>query len=127
MDKKIPETKKGLGRALRAATFSWQGFKEIVKEDAFKQELISFIILAPLACLLPVSLLFKLLMILSLLFIMLVEVLNSSIEAVVDLVSPGYNEFAKLAKDLGSLAVLMAIIMAVITWATALLSIRDSI
>ncbi len=44
---KIPEAKKGIGRALRAATFSWQGFKQIVKEDAFKQELIVFVVCVP--------------------------------------------------------------------------------
>lgn len=122
MTGEIPEVKKGIGRALRAATFSWQGFKQILNEDAFKQELICFVVLAPVAVLLPVTIIYKMLMIISILFVMLVEVLNTSIEAVVDLVSPDYNEYAKLAKDLGSLAVLIAIIIAAIIWGTALWS-----
>jgi len=118
--KNIPVAKKGIGRAMRAAKFSWHGFKEIVKEDAFKQELIVTVVLTPVALFLPVAAIYKLLMIVSLLFVMLIEVLNTSIEAVVDLVSPDYHELAKLSKDLGSLAVLIAIVIAVITWAVAI-------
>ncbi len=117
---KIPEAKKGLGRALRAFKFSWAGFKVIVKEDAFFQELVVSAIAIPFACFLNIGIVLKLLMIIAPIGVMLVEVINTSVEAVVDLVSPDYHKLAKVAKDLGSLSVLIAICMALIIWLTGL-------
>ena len=118
---KIPEPRQGIFRALRAFRFSWHGFKFMLKEDAFKQEFVALLILAPIALFVfENTLLMKILMISSVIFVMITEVLNTAVEAVVDLVSPEYSLQAKMAKDMGSLAVLLSIIIALLVWSAAL-------
>ncbi len=105
--------KTGLRRLINATRYSAQGFKAAWKtEDAFRQESVLAVILIPVAVLLPVSLVYKLLLIGSVILVLIVEVLNSAIEAVVD-------RFGK-AKDLGSAAVLLALTFALITWVSIL-------
>ncbi|WP_289164048.1 diacylglycerol kinase, partial [uncultured Parasutterella sp.] len=77
--------KTGLRRLINATRYSAQGFKAAWKtEDAFRQESVLAVILIPVAVLLPVSLVYKLLLIGSIILVLIVEVLNSAIEAVVD-------------------------------------------
>lgn len=113
--------KTGLRRLVKAMRYSAQGFKAAWKtEDAFRQESVLAIILIPVAVLLPVSLVYKLLLIGSVILVLIVEVLNSAIEAVVDRFGGEIHPLSGKAKDLGSGAVLLALTLALITWVSIL-------
>lgn len=92
-----------------------------LKEPAFFLELLLCIILIPIAILLAVSLLTKLFMIASLFLILIIELVNSAIEATVDSISLEHHPLAKQAKDMGSAAVLIALINAITIWAVVLI------
>lgn len=113
--------KTGLRRLINATRYSAQGFKAAWKtEDAFRQESVLAVILIPVAVLLPVSLVYKLLLIGSVILVLIVEVLNSAIEAVVDRFGGEIHPLSGKAKDLGSAAVLLALTFALITWVSIL-------
>lgn len=113
--------KTGLRRLINATRYSAQGFKAAWKtEDAFRQESVLAVILIPVAVLLPVSLVYKLLLIGSIILVLIVEVLNSAIEAVVDRFGGEIHPLSGKAKDLGSAAVLLALTLALITWVSIL-------
>ena len=118
---KVPDKKTGLTRIIRAWKFSYFGFIHAMKnEDAFRQEYIASLILIPILFFMPISITLKLLIVGGHCFVMVTELLNSAIEAVVDLASPDYHELAKQAKDMGSLAVLIAIKFLIISWLVAI-------
>lgn len=109
--------KTGLRRLLNAFGYSLQGFRAAWQnEAAFREEAMLTIVLTPVALLLPVTGLEKLLLILSLLLLVLVELLNSAIEAVVDRIGPEIHPLSGRAKDLGSAAVLIACLILGLTW-----------
>lgn len=109
--------KTGLRRLLNAFGYSLQGFRAAWQnEAAFREEAMLTIVLAPVALLLPVTGLEKLLLILSLLLLVLVELLNSAVEAVVDRIGPEIHPLSGRAKDLGSAAVLIACLILGLTW-----------
>lgn len=109
--------KTGLRRLLNAFGYSLQGFRAAWQnEAAFREEAILTIVLTPVALLLPVTGLEKLLLILSLLLLVLVELLNSAVEAVVDRIGPEIHPLSGRAKDLGSAAVLIACLILGLTW-----------
>lgn len=109
--------KKGLRRLLNAFGYSLQGFRAAWQnEAAFREEAMLTIVLTPVALLLPVTGLEKLLLILSLLLLVLVELLNSAVEAVVDRIGPEIHPLSGRAKDLGSAAVLIACLILGLTW-----------
>ncbi|MBX9676372.1 MAG: diacylglycerol kinase [Methylotenera sp.] len=109
--------KTGLRRLLNAFGYSVDGFKAAYKhEDAFRQEVLLSIILTPLAFYLGNSAIEIALMIASVLLVLIVELLNSAIEAVVDRVSIERHELAKRAKDIGSAAVFIALLIMVVVW-----------
>lgn len=111
------QNEKGVKRIFNAFFFSMQGFKAIWQhEAAFRQELLLFLVVTPLAIWLGENNIEKLLLIGSLLLVLLVELLNSAIEAVVDRVGYEHHELSGRAKDIGSAAVLLALIWAAITW-----------
>ncbi|HFI1905697.1 TPA: diacylglycerol kinase [Enterobacter roggenkampii] len=113
----------GLTRIIKAAGYSWKGFRAAwVNEAAFRQEGVAAIIAVIVACFLDVDAITRLLLIGSVLLVMIVEILNSAIEAVVDRIGSDFHELSGRAKDMGSAAVLLAIITAVITWVTLLWS-----
>ena len=113
--------KTGLRRLINATRYSAQGFKAAWKtEDAFRQESVLAVILIPVAVLLPVSLVYKLLLIGSVILVLIVEVLNSAIEAVVDRFGGEIHPLSGKAKDLGSAAVLLALTLVLITWVSIL-------
>ena len=113
--------KTGLRRLINATRYSAQGFKAAWKtEDAFRQESVLAVILIPVAVLLPVSLVYKLLLIGSVILVLIVEVLNSAIEAVVDRFGGEIHPLSGKAKDLGSAAVLLALTLTLITWVSIL-------
>ena len=107
----------GITRIINAAGYSWLGFKAAYKhEAAFRQELWLCIALAPIALYFGETLMDKVILISSLLFILIVELLNSAIEAVVDRMGDEIHELSGRAKDMGSSAVFLAISMVVIIW-----------
>jgi diacylglycerol kinase (ATP) len=108
---------RGLARAWHAAKNSWCGLVYAFQEEsAFRQELTLFVVLAPIACILPVSYLEKSLLIASLIMVLVVELLNSSVEAAIDRISFEHHDLSKRAKDFGSAAVMLALLIAVLMW-----------
>ncbi len=114
--------KTGLQRVWSAFHYSVAGLRAAFTcEDAFRQEALLASVLIPLAFVLPVSGLGRALMIASILLVLIVELLNSAIEAVVDRVSLDQHHLSKRAKDIGSAAVMLALINVVLVWACVLL------
>lgn len=114
--------KTGFKRLFNAFGYSLDGFKAAYKhEDAFRQEVLLAAILIPLAFYLQSAALNRALMIGSILLVLIVELLNSAIEAVVDRVSIERHELAKRAKDIGSAAVFIALANVFIIWCLILI------
>jgi len=114
--------KTGFVRLWNAFGYSIAGFRAAYKhEDAFRQEVLLAIVLIPLALWLPVTMIAKALMIGSVLLVIIVELLNSAIEATVDRISLENHDLAKRAKDIGSSAVLVSLINVCVVWGLVLL------
>jgi diacylglycerol kinase (ATP) len=112
---------KGLTRAFRAAINSWNGLIYAFKEEsAFRQELALSLILIPLAIYLPVTPIEKILLIASVILVLIIELLNSSVEAAIDRISFEVHDLSKRAKDFGSAAVMLALLLCALTWAIVL-------
>lgn len=113
--------KTGLTRLWNALGYSMEGFRAAYRhEDAFRMELATAAVAIPLALWLPVGNIGKALLVGSILLVLLVELINSAIEATVDRVSLEDHDLAKRAKDIGSAAVLMSLINAAAVWALVL-------
>lgn len=107
----------GVKRIFQALGYSIDGLKHAgQQEPAFKQELMLLTPLAILAIIAPFSIALTIAIIISHLLILIVELLNSAIEAVVDKASPEYHPLAKQAKDMGSAAVLLMFLISCIIW-----------
>lgn len=107
----------GFKRIVMATVYSWQGFKAVYKhEEAFRQELLLAVVLIPIGLLLGSGGLEKALLVGSVMLLLLVEVLNSAIEAVVDRFGQELHKLSGRAKDMGSAAVFLAIVMMIMTW-----------
>jgi diacylglycerol kinase (ATP) len=114
--------KTGLARLLAAARYSLAGFAAAARhEDAFRQELILAAVLAPLGLWLGRDGVERALLVGSLLLVLIVELINSGIEATVDRVSLDDHRLAKRAKDLGSAAVMLSLATAGAVWLLVLL------
>ena len=113
--------KTGLRRLLNAFGYSVEGVMSALRhEAAFRQELLLAAVLIPAALLAPVSAPAKALMIACVLLVLVVELLNSALEAVVDLASPEHHRLAKRAKDIGSAAVFLSLVNVAVVWAIVL-------
>ena len=109
--------KTGLKRVWSAFFYSLAGLRAAIRhEDAFRQEVLLAIMLVPTALFMPVSATGKALMIASVLLVLIVELLNSAVEAAVDHTSLDHHQLAKRAKDIGSAAVMLSLILAALTW-----------
>lgn len=114
--------KTGLQRVWNAFHYSLAGLRAAFTcEDAFRQEAYLAAVLIPLSLFLPASGVGHALMIASVILVLIVELLNSAIEAVVDRVSLDRHHLSKRAKDIGSAAVMLALLNVVIVWACVLL------
>lgn len=114
--------KTGIRRVVDATGYSLQGLKSAwIHEAAFRQELVLTLVLSICTLLLPVTNLERIMMISSLLLVVIVELINSAIEAVVDRVSDDWHELSGRAKDIGSAAVFVALFLALFVWASILL------
>jgi diacylglycerol kinase (ATP) len=111
----------GLLRVWHALFYSLSGLNHAVRhETAFKQEVGLGLVLTFIAVLLPISAILKLQLVSSHLIVLIVELLNTAIESIVDKASPEYHELAKQAKDMGSAAVLVACVYVLTCWGVAL-------
>ncbi|MBU3585876.1 diacylglycerol kinase [Polynucleobacter sp. AM-26B4] len=108
---------KGITRAFRAAINSWNGLIYAFNEEsAFRQELGMSLVLIPLAIYLPVTPIEKILLIASVILVLIIELLNSSVEAAIDRISFEVHDLSKRAKDFGSAAVMLALLLCGLTW-----------
>ena len=113
----------GLTRIIKAAGYSWKGVRAAwLNEAAFRQESVAVILAVVIACWLDVDAITRVLLIGSVVLVMIVEILNSAIEAVVDRIGTDFHELSGRAKDMGSAAVLMSILLALATWGILLWS-----
>lgn len=121
--RKLKNDATGFARLLSAAKFSKAGLKSAyASEAAFRQEVWLALVLIPLGIWLGDNALEKALLVASILFLMIVELLNTAIEAVVDRIGDEYHPLSGKAKDVCSAAVLLAIFMVLIVWAGVLLN-----
>lgn len=115
------KSKSGIKRIFGAVFYSMEGFKSAWKgEHAFRQELAVVVVATVIALFLPLPGLQKLILIGVFVLVLIVELLNSAIEAVVDRVSLERNPLSKNAKDFGSAAVFLTFSLAAATWAVIL-------
>jgi diacylglycerol kinase (ATP) len=116
------KSKSGIRRVWNALFYSIAGFRAAYRhEHSFRQECLLAVVLLPLALILPAGGVGKALMVGSVLLVLIVELLNSALEAAVDRISLEDHQLAKRAKDIGSAAVFMSLLNVAATWALVLL------
>ena len=107
----------GIKRIFLAFGYSLKGIKSAFKhEAAFRQEVLLALILIPIALLVDVTQVERILLISPVILVLIFEIINSAIEAVVDRVSDEYHELAGRAKDMGSAAVMLVLLNALVIW-----------
>lgn len=107
----------GIKRIVNAAGYSWKGIKAAWQhEAAFRQEAVTGLIAIAIACSLEVDAITRVLLIGSVMLVIIVEILNSAIESVVDRIGSEFHALSGRAKDMGSAAVLLTILLAVFIW-----------
>ncbi|MEW6762626.1 MAG: diacylglycerol kinase [Pseudomonadota bacterium] len=115
------KTKRGIARLLAACRNTWDGLSWAWRsEAAFRQEVVVIAIATIAALLLPVSSFQKLVLVGVLVLVLIVEIVNSAIEAIVDRISLDRHPLSKVAKDMGSAAVALALLLALATWSVVL-------
>jgi len=113
---------KGVKRLVLATLNSSRAIGWLLKnEAAFRQELILLLVLIPVTFLFQINLNQQLVLIISILFILFTEIVNTAIEVVVDRIGLEIHPLSGLAKDLGSAAVLISMIVALLIWGAVLL------
>src|SRR3970040_1692909 len=114
--------KTGFTRIWKALVNSLDGLAAAFRhEDAFRQEVLAAVVLVPIALAVPASGLGRAMMVASVLLVLIVELLNSAIEAVTDRISLEDHVLAKRAKDMGSAAVMLSLINVPVVWLLVLL------
>ena len=107
----------GINRIIKATGYSWQGLKDAYAyEEAFRQEVLLAIILIPLGLYLGETGLERALLVSAVILIMVVELLNTGIEAITDRVGTEHHELSGRAKDIGSAAVAMSFVYTAVIW-----------
>lgn len=115
------KSKSGIKRIFSACTYSMDGFKAAWRNEAsFRQEMLVVVIGTVTALSMKISAFEKLMLVVVLVFVLIVELINSAIEAVVDRISLEPHPLSKAAKDIGSAAVALAIGIAVAAWGVVL-------
>lgn len=121
--KQMKPQRTSFSRLFYACVYSKDGLLTTFKEEAaFRQELLLFLLLLPLLMILPFPPATKMILFATHVIVLITELLNSAIEAVVDLVSPEHNLLAKKAKDAGSAAVFLSLLLLLFLWAAAVYS-----
>lgn len=122
MDTNKAKNNRGLRRLYNATVWSVKGFRSAFKnEEAFRQELLLLAILGPLGYILGESGVERAVLIGSLFILLIVELLNSAVEAVVDRIGPEQHELSGRAKDMGSAAVFVAVMLTIMIWLLVLI------
>jgi len=122
METNKAKNNRGLRRLIDAARWSMKGFRSTFKhEEAFRQELLLLVIMAPLGYWMGENGVEQALLIGSLFILLIVELLNSAVESVVDRIGSEQHELSGRAKDQGSAAVFVSVVLVIITWFLILL------
>ena len=114
------KARSGLNRIWHAAGYSLEGLRAGWGEKAFRQEAIAAVVLLPLSLWLGRGWVEVALLAGSVLIVMIVELLNTGIETAIDRIGPEWHDLSKRAKDMGSAAVLLALLLCLGTWGTAI-------
>jgi diacylglycerol kinase (ATP) len=124
-EKEPPNAQKnrtGLARILHAGGYSLAGLRAGLEETAFRQEAILACFMIPAAFWLGTNWLERSMLIATVVLVMITELLNTGVEKAIDRIGPEWHEISKIAKDLGSAAVLLAILLCSGVWLAALYS-----
>jgi diacylglycerol kinase (ATP) len=116
----LQKSRRGLNRVWHAAGYSWAGLRAGWGETAFRQEAIAAMVLLPSSFWLGRSWVETALLAGSVLLVMIVELLNTGIETAIDRIGPEWHDLSKRAKDMGSAAVLLSLLLWTGIWAGAL-------
>lgn len=114
------KTRRGLRRMWHALGYSFEGLRAGWRETAFRQETLAAFVLLPLSWWLGRSWVETALLAGSVLWVMVVELLNTGLEAAIDRIGPEWHELSKRAKDMGSAAVLLSLLLCLGIWGMAL-------
>lgn len=114
------KARRGLNRVWHAAGYSVAGLRAGWQETAFRQEAIASLIMVPLALWLGRTWVETALLACSVVLVMVVELLNTAVETAIDRIGPEWNHLSKRAKDMGSAAVLLSLLMCIGIWGAAL-------
>ena len=120
MSTPVPTKRTGLSRVLHAFTYSIDGLKTGWGEPAFRQEVILAVPLLPLAFVIGANWMETAMLIAVVVFVMVTELLNTAVEAAIDRIGPEWHDLSKRAKDLGSAAVLLSLMLCGGVWLAAL-------
>jgi len=113
--------KKGIVRIIHAFFNSLAGLKDAWREEsAFRQEVVLAAIMVPVACVVNATVVERVLLIASVLLVIIVELLNTSVEVAIDRISFDHHSLSKRAKDIGSAAVFVALVLCVTVWVLVL-------
>ncbi|RWU12396.1 diacylglycerol kinase [Pseudidiomarina gelatinasegens] len=113
--------KTGVARIIDATQYSMKGLRAAWRfEAAFRQEVLLLLVLLPVLVIAELELSERLLLLMSLLGLLITELLNSAIEAVVDRIGPDFHELSGRAKDIASAAVFIAISLFIVVWVAVL-------
>ena len=117
----LQKQRRGIDRVIHAFGYSMQGLKAGMHEPAFKQEAYLAVVLIPLAFHLGDTWVETSLLAGSVVFVLIVELLNTGLESAIDRVGPQWHDLSKRCKDLGSAAVLLSILLCMGVWLAALM------
>jgi diacylglycerol kinase (ATP) len=120
MDVNPQKQRTGLNRVWHALGYSLSGLSAAWHEKAFRQEAVASFFMVPAAFFLGKSWTEVAMLICSVVLVMVVELLNTGIESAIDRIGPEWHELAKRAKDIGSAAVLMSLLLCIGIWAAAI-------
>ena len=114
--------RRGLNRILHATGYSLQGLRAAWHETAFRQEFLLSLVLFPIGYWLAQDWVEAALLLGSLVLVLIVELLNTGIESAIDRIGPEWHDLSKRAKDMGSAAVLLSLLLYLSLWAAAVWS-----
>jgi diacylglycerol kinase (ATP) len=112
--------RKGLSRVWHATGYSLAGLRAGWGETAFRQEALAAMVLLPASFWLGRNWVETALLAASVVFVMVVELLNTAVETAIDRIGPEWHDLSKRAKDMGSAAVLLSLLLCLVIWAAAL-------
>lgn len=117
-----PTPRRGLARLVAATRYSVAGIRAAFRnEESVRMEIAAFLVMAPLGLWLGQTPVEQVLLVGSLVFVLVVELLNSAIESAVDRIGKDFHELSRAAKDIGSAAVFLSVCLVLFTWGILLL------